>query len=198
MAAVAASAAAASPAMANAQVTIPAPFPADQQVITVMGSGFPAHGRDPTGIAIVQCSDPGGTAAGLPSSAAQCDGTTVNPLQINTDANGNFTAHFVIQSLNGAHTSNIWCDQTHYCVLWAGIDFNSDFLGVHAFSTPFKVGAVGSAPGSGSGVPATAIWLPVVLVVTFGAGFAVNRRRTKPAGDQKETVEPDPSATPVG
>ena len=180
----------ATPAMAAAQVTIPAAYPANGQTITVTGTGFPVHAKDPTGLAIIECADPGGTAAGLPSTAAFCDGSTVNPLQINTDAGGNFTARYVIASLNSAHTSNISCDQTHYCVLWVGVDFNNDFLGAHAFSAPFKVGASGSGPGGGSGFPAIAIWLPLAVVVVLGAAVARSRRGRR--GDRLSGAEGSP------
>jgi hypothetical protein len=51
-------------------------------------------------------------------------------------------------------TSNIDCNATHYCVLWAGVDYNQAFTsGSHAFSTPFEVDAPASAV---SGGPVTA------------------------------------------
>lgn len=159
---------------ASPAVTMNPDSPGNRQTITVSGTGFPVHSKIPTGIQIIECADPGGTVANLPTSALLCDGTTQNPSQINTDANGNFSTKYQVFTLNGAHTSNIWCDKSHYCVLWAGVDYNGDFYGVHAFSTPFRVGVVGSSGGSGSGV-----WIVVVVVVVVVGGLVALRMRAR-------------------
>jgi hypothetical protein len=163
-------------AFANSTVTIPALYPHNFQIITVTGSGFPPRRQIPTGIQILECADPGGTTANLPTTSASCDGTTQNPGQINTDLNGNFSTPYRIFELSTKKTSNINCDPTHFCVLWAGEDFNGSFLGIHAFSTPFEVGRNGSYGGSSSSM---AIWLPIVIVVVVGGGLLVARGRKR-------------------
>lgn len=165
-------------AWAAASVTIPAGSPKNLQVITVTGSGFPVHDKDPTGLAILECADPGGTVAKLPSSALTCDGSTTSPLQINTDSQGNFTAKYRVFALSTVNAeSNINCNKTHFCVLWVGVDFNGDFLGPHAFSNAFEVGAP-SSPASGSS-SAIFIVLPVVVIVVAGGAFLVARARRR-------------------
>lgn len=170
-------------AWATASVTISPGDPHSQQTITVSGAGFPVHAKDPTGIQILECADPGGTTAGLPASNLLCDGTTINPTQINTDAQGSFTARYTVYALSGLHTSNIYCDKTHFCVLWAGVDYNGNFLGVHAFSAAFEVGGTGSTTtGGGSG---TTIWVPIVVVVVVAGALLVvlarRRQSTSPS-----------------
>jgi hypothetical protein len=128
--------------------------PADGQTVTVSGTGFPGRPQDPTGLEILECADPGGTATNLPSNASACEGTTeiiVNPNQI--DANGSFSAHYTIVALNPSNSS-IVCDQTHFCVLWVGIDFNTfSQPGATAFSAPFEVGGPSApCPDSRSGL----------------------------------------------
>jgi hypothetical protein len=116
--------------------------------LTVQGTNFPTHANDPSGVEIIECSDPGGTAANLPTSSAQgCDGTTVSPTQINTSSTGALTATYQVTSLNSSD-SNITCDSTDYCVLWVGVDYNTDFIdpATQAFSTPFLVESSGTAP----------------------------------------------------
>jgi hypothetical protein len=139
---------------ASPSVNIPSgPF-SNGQTVTVSGSGFPAHSQDLTGLQIIECSDPGGSAANLPIDAASgCEGTTVNPGQINTDTQGRFQSTYQIQALSSAVSSSINCDATHQCVLWAGTDYNNAFLsGPHAFSRPFTI--VGSVTPSTTSAPA--------------------------------------------
>jgi len=166
-------------AWANPTVTIPAAYPHSSQVIIVTGSGFPGPRKIPTGIQIIECSDPGGKTANLPTNSLMCDGTTQNPGQINTDLQGNFSTHYSVYALNSARSSNINCDKTHYCVLWVGVDYNQSFLGMHAFSAPFEVGGTSPNATSGSGIE---IWIPIVVVIAVGAALLlVWSRRRQPA-----------------
>lgn len=165
-------------AAANPQVTLPISNPHNSQTATVSGTGFPAHSKDPTGVQILECSDPGGSVANLPETAASCDGATVDPLPINTDASGSFSAKYTFYSLHSAHgASNINCDTKHFCVLWVGVDYNQQFLGTHAFSTAFKIGSPQSAPASSSNV--LVIVLPIVAVVVLGALVVLRRRQVR-------------------
>jgi hypothetical protein len=104
----------------------------------------------------------------------QCDGTTLNPLFIPTDALGNFSAQYTISQLTNAGGSPITCDATDYCVLWVGVDVNSMFLsGAHGFSAPFEVGA----PPTGTPETPATIALPLVAAGLVGGALWVARRR---------------------
>lgn len=167
-------------AFAGAQVTIGG-TPQNNKAVTVSGSGFPAITKDPTGVQIIECSDPKGTTANLPTSAANCDGATQNPLPVNQDAQGNFTTQYTFQSLTGVHgTSNVPCDATHYCVLWVGVDYNQAFSsGPHAFSKAFEIEPASTGPTStvtttspsvGASSPTTAPGNATPAAATAGAG----------------------------
>ena len=98
-------------------VTTPWPpgNPRDGETVTVSGTGIPPHTTAPTGVRIIECEDPGGLAANLPSSPVTCDGVTVSALQINQDASGDFTAQNPVVADHSDPTMT--CDQTHFCVL---------------------------------------------------------------------------------
>ena len=122
-------------------VTIPSgPF-TNGQTIAVTGSDFPPQSQLPTGLSIIECSDPDGSTDNLPTDpVADCDATTVNGSQINTDSNGNFSTTYSVFQLSQADGSAINCDATDFCVLWVGQDYNNAFLsGPHAFSDPFEM-----------------------------------------------------------
>jgi hypothetical protein len=166
-------------AVATPQVSFPGGNPRNNQTVTVSGAGFPPPKVDPSGVQVLECSDPGGKIASLPTSAASCDGATVDPLPINTHQDGTFAARYTFVALNDLHGgSNINCDATHYCVLWAGVDYNNRFLGgPHAFSSAFTIG--GTSTGTG-GSDANVVWIPIVVVVVLVVGLiAVRRRRPR-------------------
>jgi hypothetical protein len=163
---------------ATPTVSVSATNPANNQTLTVSGSGFPGRSQDPTGVVILECADPGGSVANLPNTAMDCDGATENPLPVNVDASGNFTAQYTFAALSGTHgASNIACDVSHACVLWVGIDYNNAFLGIHAFSSPFRIGGPESVPSSSDTL---VIVLPIVAVVLIGAALVVRQRRRSP------------------
>ena len=172
-------------AAANPQVTVPISNPHNNQTVTVSGSGFPAHSKDPTGVQILECSDPGGSGANLPTTAASCDGATVDPLPVYTDANGGFSARYTFYSLKNAHgASNINCDATHFCVLWVGVDYNQQFLAIHAFSTAFKIGAQQGSQASSSSV--LVIVFPILAVVILtGAWVVLRNRRVRTSASER-------------
>jgi hypothetical protein len=139
-------------------VSIPAGPLTNGRNIVVSGSGFPTHAQDPTGLQIIECSDPQGSPANLPTDPSEgCEGITVNPGQINTDSAGRFHTSYLIAALSSsAGTSSIDCDDTHECVLWVGIDYNNAFLsGPHAFTTPFKVTGTAAVSPASTPVPST-------------------------------------------
>jgi hypothetical protein len=122
-------------------------------LLTVKGSNYPPGSVNPSGIQILECSDPGGTVANLPLDAAGgCDGLTVNGNQITPSSSGSFTDEYGVQALSTTSGSNINCDATDYCVLWVGTDYNSDFSDPanESFSAPFLVTAP-TAPSITSG-----------------------------------------------
>ena len=162
-------------ASAATTVTIPAGNPTDGQTIVVSGNGFPVHSALPGGLEIIECSDPDGLVANLPTDAASgCDGTTVNGSQINTDATGTFSTSYGISALSSTGNSNINCDPTDFCVLWVGQDFNGAFLsGPHAFSAAFEVQ---TAPATTPEAP-LAIALPIVAALVAGVYLFLRRRR---------------------
>lgn len=136
-------------------VAIPnGPF-SDGASIVVSGSGFPAPAKDPSGLQLIECSDPKGVVTNLPSDPTTCDGATVNPLPVNVDSAGKFSVRYTISALSARfRTSNIDCDATDFCVLWVGVDYNQAFTsGVHAFSAPFEVDASATAVSEGAGAP---------------------------------------------
>ena len=151
----------------------------DGQTITVSGSGFPSISTDPGGITIVECSDPGGTSAGLPGNNLSCDGDTINPLPIDQGASGDFTTSYTISQLS-VPPGNIRCDSSDDCVLWAGVNLNTDFEQPleYAFSGSFLIA---SAPASTPESP-LALALPLLAVAVIGGGVVVvTRRRRTPS-----------------
>ncbi|HTZ07788.1 MAG TPA: hypothetical protein VMB72_01880 [Acidimicrobiales bacterium] len=111
----------------------------DQQNVTVSGTGFPTNSADPSGLQIIQCSDPGGTTGNLPIDDTSCDATTINPLPVLTDSNGDFSTSYTLSALSTSNGSNIDCSLTAYCVLWVGLDYANSFSGTHAFSSAFLI-----------------------------------------------------------
>ena len=160
---------------AGTAVSIPAgPFANGQQIV-VSGTGFPPHSQLPAGLQIIECSDPGGTKANLPTDAVSgCEGITVNPSQVNTDASGAFrTSYQIIALSSSAGTSSIDCSSTQLCVLWVGADYNNQFTsGPHAFSEPFAV--AGASGATTTTTPTTATPTTGVSSATTVAPAAVS------------------------
>ncbi len=163
-----------SQAFANGEVVIPFGSLRNHQILTVSGSGFPPRIEDPTGLQILECSDPGGTPGNLPRDASRCDGATISQQQINTDAKGRFAARYALTELKSGDRSPIDCDVRHLCVLWVGIDYNNSFLRHYAFSRPFKIGGPSYPTLTNH---ALAIPLSVVGAVIFLLLIALHRRR---------------------
>ena len=164
--------------------------PGNQQAVTVSGSGFPSYRQDPTGLQVLECADPGGSTANLPHDASRCEGLTINQGLISPDSSGNFTTRYTVLTLTHKNSS-ILCDNTHVCVLWVGIDYSQNFLGVHAFSAPFTIG--GTAPASSSSsTPVAAIVVPIVVVVG-GLAFLFFRRSRGQSGPGASAEGPAPT-----
>ncbi len=117
---------------------------ADGETITVSGTGFPSRSANPSGMEILECSSAVTTA--LDASDAYCDGSTLNPLAIDTNSSGSFSGSYTVSALSTSNGSNINCDATDSCVLWVGENYQSDFSdpATTAFSHTFLMN--GAAP----------------------------------------------------
>lgn len=99
---------------------------------------------------ILECADPGGTAANLPTSVEDCDGNTIqaNTVLIHPDGSIDETQYTIYslpnQVLGEEPDYQPACDSSHECVLYVG-ENQEDFSQPKLFSAPFTV-----APSSGS------------------------------------------------
>jgi hypothetical protein len=95
-------------------------------------------------VVIIECADPGGTVASLPTSNATCDGNTVQPGSILVNQDGSFSEPayplFSLPNtqLGEASDSEPVCNQTHWCVLYVGLE-DTDFTKPKIFSAPFTI-----------------------------------------------------------
>ncbi len=104
-------------------------------------------------INVLECADPGGSAAGLPTDISGCDGTTVEGTTVLVGADGSFQVPYTIWSLPNAALGEQpnWlpvCNQSNPCVLYVGQN-QEDFTQPKVFSAPFTV-----APSGPGGSPA--------------------------------------------
>ena len=131
-------------------------------------------------IKIIECGDADGLADDLPTSAAGCDGLTINTGKtINEGSDGSVDkTNYVIHALplaSESPTSTPVCTATSACVLYIGENQN-DFTKPFVFSQPFYVSATVGTPTPES--PIT-IALPAAGIIILGAGtaFTIRRRR---------------------
>src|SRR6202035_416785 len=90
-----------SPALAaGPTLTIPGGRFSDGQNIGISGVGFMPAAKDPSGVQIIECSDPQGLTANLPTDPSSCDGATVNPLPVKTDSAVRFSAQYKVSALS--------------------------------------------------------------------------------------------------
>ena len=96
-------------------------------------------------IKILQCSDPGGTTANLPTSALlHCDGNTIQGNTVLVGRDGSFSQDgYVVYvlpntSLGESPDSKPVCNQTNSCVLYIGQN-QENFTAPKIFSPPFTV-----------------------------------------------------------
>jgi hypothetical protein len=106
-------------------------------------------------IEILECADPGGQVANLPTSDITCDGNTAPSRSILVNQDGSFsTDQYQLYSLPNAvlgepRDSEPTCNATHMCVLYVGQDQNN-FRAPKVFTAPFTVTPPGpTASGSG-------------------------------------------------
>lgn len=148
--------------------------------VTVGANGtFTPH----AGVKILECADPGGTAANLPKDDSTCDGNTVQGSTILVAGNGSFSDAaypvYLLPSTTLGELSNSQpiCNQTHACVLYVGQNQN-DFTAPKAFSAPFLITpgsdtttstAAPSGSNGGSGATSTTA-APTTSAATVGTG----------------------------
>lgn len=149
------------------------------ETITVSGTGFPSVTADPSGLSIIECSDPNGSSTALPTDDSGCDGSTVNPLPITQNASGAFSTSYQVTSLSTTSGGAIDCGATAAteCVLWVGVDYVNDFNANDAFSVPFKI----TTPVASTPETPLAIALPVGAALLVGAAVTLTRRRRRTA-----------------
>ncbi len=152
---------------------------ADQTVVKIV---VPANTDFTPGqtIEILECADPGATAANLPTDDTTCDGLTVNGDTLYVRGDGDFTesAYTLFQlpssALKEPSNSQPVCNLTNACVLFIGQDY-TNFSLPHVFSQPFYMASTSAV------VPEShfAIELPLaaVVVLAAGGGLLVWRRR---------------------
>jgi hypothetical protein len=133
-------------------------------------------------IDIVECADPGGTAANLPTDDTSCDGLTVNGDTVYVRGDGDFTeSSYTLYSLpssvlkEGPSYTPV-CNATNACVLFIGQDY-TNFSLPHVFSQPFYM--TGGVPPVAVPESHFAIEMPLsaLVVLTSGGGLLVWRRR---------------------
>jgi hypothetical protein len=106
-------------------------------------------------ISILECADPGGTTANLPTSFSDCDENTIQADSVLVQPNGSFVEHaFTLYALPNAtlgekSTYTPVCDPTSKCVLYVGQN-QDDFSQPKVFSAPFAFTAAALTPTSAS------------------------------------------------
>lgn len=147
-------------AASGAEVTVSpsGPYHSGQTVRVSVGpnSLFTPHLR----VVMLECADPGGSAANLPTSVKQCDGNTVQGDSVIVQADGSFSESTYTmfslpnEALAEEPSGQPVCNSSSPCVLYVGLN-QEDFTQPKVFSQPFVVtpgsGATSSgAPGSGT------------------------------------------------
>ena len=144
-------------------------------------------------IEIIECADPGGLVANLPTTVTNCDtstkqGDTIIP---NDDGSYDYFANdpngdggYQVAALPKAGTTGtVTCGSAAVpCVLWIGNSYSS-FLTNQLWSQPFQVVAAGPNVQPGDGTPEVplAIGLPIAAAGIFAGGLALRRRRAAKA-----------------
>jgi hypothetical protein len=125
-----------------------------------------------TRVVILECADPGGSAANLPTSLSNCDENTVQGETVLVQANGSISEKsyplYALPSATLGEQSN-WqpvCSATQQCVLFVGEDQN-DFTKPKVLSQPFSISGGGAAP---QGSSPTAAGTPAAGGGTTAAG----------------------------
>ncbi len=162
----------------------------DGQTISV-GVGANGYFTAHAGIKILECADPGGTAANLPKDDSTCDGNTIQGISILIGNDGSFsdTSYQVYmlpsQALGEQTNFKPICNQTNYCVLYVGQNQN-DFTAPKAFSAPFLI-----SPGAGGATTATTTTAPIATTSgspSASTGAGASGSTTSPATSSVSTA----------
>jgi hypothetical protein len=116
---------------------------------TLEAAGYPS-GAVP--IKVLECADPGGSAANLPTKPTQCEPETVSSVAAAHDDGSFIVRNYLVLSLPNAQlgaSSPTTCDMQHECVLGIFTNYN-DFTKPHLFSAAFNVAPASAASGSGT------------------------------------------------
>jgi hypothetical protein len=150
------------PAAAATPVVVMAPsspYSDGQQISVSVGpnSLFVPHSR----IVILECADPGGSPANLPTSDSSCDGNTIQGNSIIVNSDGSFSEpDYVVYQLPNLTTlgevasGQPVCNASAACALFVGQDQN-DFTQPKVFSAAFSVGTSAPFNSSATASPAT-------------------------------------------
>jgi hypothetical protein len=161
---------------------------------TLSTTNLSANGAPTTGLFYLEeCTDPGGSAANLPTTSSGCEAATLTTTSKTSDGHissstlGPFTVYDLPDSGTlGSATMSGTCDQApNQCVIgiFAANPSINGFGFPHLFSAPFQTtvgdGAdVGDSPGDGTPEVPLAIGLPLAAVAVFG-GFTIRNRRRR-------------------
>ncbi len=141
---------------------------------------------------IEECTDPGGTSTGLPTTSNGCEAATLATIPKTTDGSFNLTgtSAFTVYDLPdpgtlGSATMTGTCDiAPNQCVLgiFAANPASGGFGFPHLFSAPFQVTVgdgqdLGDNPGDGTPEVPLALGLPLAGLAILGAWSIRNRRR---------------------
>jgi hypothetical protein len=150
---------------------------ADQQTVRVSvgpNSVFTPNSR----VVLLECADPGGTVANLPTGFSSCDENTIQPDTTVVHTDGSFvepsyTLYALPSKVLGEQAN--WqpvCNTTQPCVLFVGEDQN-DFSKAKTFSAAFTVSGgtlpVAPAAANATTTPATTASAPVSAAVSLSA-----------------------------
>jgi hypothetical protein len=113
-------------------------------------AGFPSGA---VAIKILECADPGGQAANLPTNETKCEPETIDPngtaQQDGSMAEPGYTIYALPDPTDLGVSNGTVCDMAHQCVL--GIFSNQrDFTKPHLFSAPFQIASTSASGGATS------------------------------------------------
>jgi hypothetical protein len=151
---------------------------------------------------ILECSDPGGTAAHLPTSVAECDGNTIQGGTILIQSDGSFSdSAYTLYSipnyvLGEQANKQPVCNVTNPCVLYVGQN-QEDFTQPKTFSAPFTIS---TTPIPASSTPTTAagnsgVGTTTTTPTTTVAGATTSTPTTTAGTNGVGTTSPATSAT---
>ena len=142
-------------------------------------------------VEIIECADPDGTAANLPTTFSSCDGDTHQGDTVIVQSDGSFSEpNYTMYTVPNARLGegSTWypvCNKTHYCVLYVGEDYN-DFSQPKVFSKPFLFSSDPAAVSS-----------PVTSPTTPGGGSSgtISRSATSSATGSAPTPSSGAAST---